>query len=41
MRWEQRKTQGEIRAWEDSESLDEDVGDGLVACEMGIELVTV
>ena len=38
---EERQTQGEVGAGEDGEGLDEDVGDGLVAGEVGVELVAV
>ena len=33
------EAEGEVGGWESSESLDEDVGDGLVAGEMWVELV--
>ena len=36
---EKRETKGEVGAREDGESLDEDVGDGLVTGEVGVELV--
>lgn len=35
------EAKGEVGAGEDGESLDEDVGDGLVAGEVGIKLVAV
>ena len=35
------ETQGEIGAREDGQSLDEDVGDGLVAREVRVELVAM
>lgn len=38
---EQRQTQGEVRAGEDGERLDKNVGDGLVAREVRVELVAV
>ena len=38
---EERQTQGEVGAGEDGEGLDEDVGDGLVAGEVRVELVSV
>ena len=39
MWWEERQAEGEVGAREDGEGLDEDVGDGLVAGEVGVELV--
>lgn len=36
---EERQTQGEVGAGEDGEGLDEDVGNGLVTGEVGVELV--
>lgn len=36
---EERETQGEVGARKDGESLDEDVGDGLVTGEVWVELV--
>lgn len=36
---EEGKAQGEVGAGEDGESLDEDVGDGLVTGEVWVELV--
>lgn len=36
---QQRQAEGEVRAGEDGEGLDEDVGDGLVAGEVRVELV--
>lgn len=39
MRREQGEAEGEVWAGEDGQGLDEDVGDGLVAGEMGVELV--
>lgn len=36
---EEREAEGEVGAGEDGEGLDEDVGDGLVAGEVGVELV--
>lgn len=38
---QERETKGEVGAGEDGESLDEDVCDGLVAGEVGVELVAV
>jgi hypothetical protein len=35
----ERETKGEVGAREDGESLDENVGDGLIAGKMGVELV--
>ena len=35
------KGEREVRAGEDSKGLDEDVGDGLVAGKVGVELVAV
>ena len=35
------ESEGEVGAGEDGEGLDEDVGDGLVAGEVGVELVAV
>lgn len=37
----EREAEGEVRAGKDGESLDEDVGDSLVAGEVGVELVAV
>jgi hypothetical protein len=37
----ERKTEGEVGVREDGERLDEDIGDGLVTCEVGVELVSV
>jgi hypothetical protein len=37
--WEKREAEGEVGPGEDRESLDEDVGDGLVASEVRVELV--
>lgn len=39
MWWQQREAEGEVWAGEDGESLDEDVGNGLVAGKVRIELV--
>jgi len=36
---QQRQAKGEVGAGEDGEGLDENVGDGLVACEVRVELV--
>lgn len=36
---QQRQAEGEVWAGEDGEGLDEDVGDGLVAGEVRVELV--
>lgn len=36
---QQRQAEGEVGAGEDGEGLDEDVGDGLVAGEVRVELV--
>lgn len=41
MWWEEGESKREVGAWEDSEGLDEDVGNGLVAGEMWVELVAV
>jgi hypothetical protein len=38
---QQRQAEGEVGAGEDGEGLDEDVGDGLVAGEVRVELVAV
>lgn len=38
---QQREAEGEVRAGEDGEGLDEDVGDGLVAREVRVELVAM
>ena len=38
---EERQSQGEVGAGEDGEGLDEDVGNGLVTGEVGVELVSV
>jgi len=35
----ERETEREVGAREDGESLDEDVGDGLIAGKVGVELV--
>jgi hypothetical protein len=39
--WEEREAKGEVGAGEDGEGLDKDVGDGLVAGEVWVELVAV
>lgn len=39
MRREERQAEREVGAGEDGQGLDEDVGDGLVAGQMGVELV--
>ena len=39
MWWEKREAEGEVGAGKDGEGLDENVGDGLVASEVGVELV--
>jgi hypothetical protein len=41
MWWEERKAEREVGAGEDGEGLDENVGDGLVAGEVWVELVAV
>lgn len=41
MWWEEVECEGEVRRWEDGEGLDEDVGDGLIFGEVGVELVSV
>jgi hypothetical protein len=38
---EERETEAEVWVREDGEGLDEDVGDGLVAGEVGVELVSI
>jgi hypothetical protein len=37
--WEKGEAQGEVGAGEDGEGLNEDVGDGLVAGQVWVELV--
>jgi hypothetical protein len=37
--WEEGEAEGEVGAGENGEGLDEDVGDGLVAGEVWVELV--
>lgn len=41
VRREESKTEAEVRRGEDGERLDEDVGDGLIATKVGVELVAV
>lgn len=41
MGWEERQSEREVWAREDGEGFDEDVGDGLVASEVRVELVAV
>lgn len=40
MRGEEVQAEGEVRGGEDGEGFDEDVGDGLVAREVRVELVS-
>jgi hypothetical protein len=39
--WKEVKAEREVGGWEDGKSLDEDVGGGLIAGEVWVELVTV
>ena len=41
MAGEESEAQGEVGGGEDGEGLDEDVGDGLVTGEVGVELVAM
>lgn len=40
MRWEEVQGEGEVGGGEDGERLDEDVGDGFVFGEVGVELIS-
>lgn len=40
MAWKEGETEGEVWAGEDGEGLDEDVGHGLIAGEVWVELVS-
>jgi hypothetical protein len=41
VRWEEVEGEGKIRGREDGKGFDEDVGDGFVAGEVWVELVSV
>lgn len=40
MWWEEVEREREVGGWEDGQGLDEDVGDGFVFGEVGVELVS-